>query len=36
MAITANFYNFSSNNRIYTDKSVPVTVTGTVINIGKA
>jgi len=33
MAIAANFYNFSSNNPTYTDKSVPGTVTGTVLNI---
>jgi hypothetical protein len=34
MANAANFYNFSSNNPIYTDKSVPGTVAGTVMNIG--
>jgi len=34
MAIAANFYNFSSNNRIYIDKSVHGTVAGTVMNIG--
>jgi len=34
MAIAANFYNFSSNNPIYIDKSLLATVTGTVMNIG--
>jgi len=34
MAIAANFYNFSSNNPIYIDKSLPVTVTGSIMNIG--
>jgi hypothetical protein len=34
MVIAANFYNFSFNNRIYTDKSMPGTITGTVMNIG--
>jgi len=34
MAIAANFYNFSSNNWIYINKSVPGNVIGTVMNIG--